>query len=299
MSPSGVHSSKKEEKKPQLIIDGFAVANAILEELKKRILKFKRKPSLAFIRVGEHPPSLTYIRMKQKKCEEVGILSIDREFKETISEENLLKEVALLSQDPSVDGILIQLPLPAHIDTSQVIDHIDPSKDVDGFHPLNMGKLLLGQRDGFFPCTPYGIMTLLARSAIDPSGKHVVILGRSNLVGKPLAALLIQKEKGANATVTLAHKASRDLLRLCQSADILVAAMGAPRFVKEEMVKAGTVVIDVGITRLEGGIVGDVDFERVAPKCAFITPVPGGVGPMTIAMLLSNTVLSFERRRGS
>jgi methylenetetrahydrofolate dehydrogenase (NADP+)/methenyltetrahydrofolate cyclohydrolase len=279
-----------------LIIDGVAVATGIELKLKKTIASFARKPALAFIRVGEHPPSLTYIRMKQKKCVDVGIISIDREFGAAISQKKLLAEIDLLNRDPKVDGILLQLPLPSSIDPFAVLASIDPAKDVDGFHPLNVGKLLIGQSDGFFPCTPYGIVVLLSHAGIDPAGKHVVILGRSNLVGKPLAALLMQKEKGRNATVTVAHSQSRNLVELCQSADILVAAMGVPLFVKEEMVKPGSVVIDVGITRTPSGLVGDVDFASIAPKCAAITPVPGGVGPMTVAMLLSNTVLSFERR---
>lgn len=280
-----------------MIIDGRAIAQKIEQRIQSIVHKLHvRKPALAFIRVGEHPASHSYIRMKKKKCAEVGIVSIDREFPEEISQEKLLEEIEALNQNPLVDGILIQLPLPHQIQTHVVLSAIDPTKDVDGFHPLNVGKLLIGQSDGFFPCTPYGIVLLLSHSGIDPSGKHVVILGRSNIVGKPLAALLMQKQEGRNATVTVAHSQTRNLNALCRSADILVAAMGVPQFVTEEMVQKSAVVIDVGINRVDGKIVGDVDFDRVASKCSAITPVPGGIGPMTIATLLSNTLLSFQRR---
>ncbi len=280
-----------------MIIDGRAIAQKIQQDLKMVTQKIAgRKPSLAFVRVGEHPPSISYIQSKKKKSTEVGILSLDRELPENTSQERLLEEIHLLNQNELVDGILVQLPLPSHINPDAIVSFIDPSKDVDGFHPLNIGKLLIGETDGFFPCTPYGIVTLLSHAKINPSGKHVVILGRSNIVGKPLAALLMQKREGANATVTIAHRQTTQLKELCQTADILVAAMGSPHFVTQEMVTPNTVVIDVGINRIGNKIVGDVDFENVAPKCAAITPVPGGVGPMTIAMLLSNTLLSFQRR---
>lgn len=282
-----------------MIIDGQAIAEKIEEQLKRAIAKIKgRKPSLGFVRVGDHSSSLAYIRRKKKKCAEIGILSIDRELPGNISQETLLEEIIALNQTESLDGILIQLPLPSHIHPHVILSSIDPAKDVDGFHPINMGKLLIGELDGFFPCTPYGIVVLLSHAGIDPSGKHVVILGRSNIVGKPLAALLMQKKEGANATVTIAHSQTHNLKTLCQTADILVAAMGAPHFVTEDMVTPNTVVIDVGITKVDGRIVGDVDFANVAPKCRAITPVPGGIGPMTIAMLLSNTLLSFQRRMG-
>lgn len=280
-----------------MIIDGRAVAQKIEEHLKGAIAKIHgRKPSLAFIRVGEHPASHSYIRMKKKKCAEVGILSVDREFSDEISQDALLREIEALNQNPLVDGILIQLPLPSHINSHEILSAVDPTKDVDGFHPLNVGKLLIGQSDGFFPCTPYGIVVLLSHAGIDPAGKHVVILGRSNIVGKPLAALMMQKQEGRNATVTVAHSQTLNLKALCRTADILIAAMGVPHFVTEDMVRPGTIVIDVGINRIDGAIVGDVDYANVAPKCSAITPVPGGVGPMTIAMLLSNTLLSFQRR---
>jgi methylenetetrahydrofolate dehydrogenase (NADP+) / methenyltetrahydrofolate cyclohydrolase len=280
-----------------MILDGRAVAQKIEEQLKSDIAKTEgRKPGLVFIRVGDDPASLSYVRSKSKKCAEIGIFSADRAFSANISLERLLEEINLLNHNESIDGILVQLPLPSHINPYKVFSFIDPTKDVDGFHPLNVGKLFIGESDGFFPCTPYGIVTLLLHANIDPSGKQVVILGRSNIVGKPLAALLVQKRAGANATVTIAHSQSRNLKTICQTADILVVAMGSPHFVTEELVKPNAVVIDVGINRRDGKIVGDVDFIRVAPKCVAITPVPGGVGPMTIAMLLSNTFLSFQRR---
>lgn len=240
---------------------------------------------------------MAYVRMKKKKCQEIGILSKDIELSETVSEEDLLKEIQHLNEDEAVDGILVQLPLPLHIHSQKILEAIDPNKDIDGFHPMNMGKLLLGDNSGFFSCTPYGITILLKRAGIEVQGKHVVIIGRSNIVGKPLAALLMQKREGSNATVTVLHSASENLNEICKSADILIAAMGSPKFVKKEMVKEGAVVIDVGINKLEGKLVGDVDFENVAPKCSAITPVPGGVGPMTIATLLSNTLLSYQRRK--
>lgn len=280
-----------------MIIDGKAIARKIEQKLKGAIANLQeRRPGLAFVLVGTHPASVAYIRMKKKKCSEVGIISIDKELPEMTSEEELLRVIASLNEDPNVDGILVQLPLPLHIRTTHILESIDPNKDVDGFHPMNVGKLLLGEKSGFFPCTPYGITILLSHSEIKTEGKHVVILGRSNIVGKPLAALLMQKEEGANATVTVAHSATENLHAICASADILIAAMGKPRFVKANMVKRGAVVIDVGINRVEEGLVGDVDFASVAPLCRAISPVPGGVGPMTIAMLLSNTLLSYQRR---
>lgn len=280
-----------------MIIDGRAVAKKIEEQLKSAIVKIGgRKPALAFVRVGDHPASLSYIRMKKQKCAEIGIRSVDRELPAEITQATLLEEIAQLNRDPAIDGVLVQLPLPVHINTQAILEAIDPTKDVDGFHPLNMGKLLIGESDGFFPCTPYGIIILLEHSVINPSGKHVVILGRSNIVGKPLAAMLMQKQAGRNATVTVAHSQTGNLESICASADILIAAMGSAHFVNERMVKSGAVVIDVGINRMGNKIVGDVDYAKVAPKCSAITPVPGGVGPMTIAMLMSNTLLCYQRR---
>jgi methylenetetrahydrofolate dehydrogenase (NADP+)/methenyltetrahydrofolate cyclohydrolase len=235
--------------------------------------------------------------MKKKRCHEVGILSFDHELPYNTSEEALLHLIEELNSDPRIDGILVQLPLPPHIRTLDIVSAIDPRKDVDGFHPLNVGMMLLGESGGFFPCTPLGIQVLLNAAGVVLTGKHVVIVGRSNIVGKPLAALLMQKTPHGNATVTVAHSLSNNLSALCQSADVLIAAIGKPHFITGAMVKEGAVVIDVGINRLPSGqIVGDVDFNLVAPRCSKITPVPGGVGPMTIALLLSNTLLSYTRR---
>jgi methylenetetrahydrofolate dehydrogenase (NADP+)/methenyltetrahydrofolate cyclohydrolase len=279
------------------LLDGTTIAKGIQHQIAHAISHLAhRKPGLAFILVGDNPSSQTYIRMKKKRCDEVGILSFDHTFAQTISEEQLLKEIDRLNQHPAIDGILVQLPLPEHINSMRIMSAVDPKKDIDGFHPLNVGKMLLGETDGFLPCTPLGIQVLLTQAQIPILGKHVVIVGRSNIVGKPLAAILMQKAPHCNATVTVAHSLTQHLKEICLSADILIAAMGRPHFIKADMVKKGAVVIDVGINRLHGSIVGDVDFEAVAPLCASITPVPGGVGPMTIAMLLSNTLLSYQRR---
>jgi methylenetetrahydrofolate dehydrogenase (NADP+)/methenyltetrahydrofolate cyclohydrolase len=276
------------------ILNGKAIAKTIEEEVAAAVQKLKgRAPALAFILVGENPASKSFISMKKKKCHEVGIRSLDRELPATTTEKELLREIERLNRDTTVDGILVQLPLPPHIDPYAITAFIDPAKDVDGFHPLNVGNLLIGRQDSFFPCTPYGIQELLIRSEIPIAGKHVVIMGRSNLVGKPLAALLMQKREGADATVTIAHSRSQNLKALAASADILIAAMGQPHFIGPEMVKPGATVIDVGINRVGSSIVGDVDFDRVVSKCAHITPVPGGIGPMTIAMLLKNTLKSY------
>jgi methylenetetrahydrofolate dehydrogenase (NADP+)/methenyltetrahydrofolate cyclohydrolase len=284
-----------------MIIDGVQIAQQLSHRIKQAISHLAdRKPGLAFIMVGNHPASRTYIQMKKKKCAEVGIVSFDRELPEDTSEQELLKVIDKLNDDPLVDGILVQLPLPPHLTTSTILTAIDPKKDVDGFHPINVGKMLLGEHDGFLPCTPYGIHVLLTQAQVPLLGKHVVIVGRSNIVGKPLAAILMQKEPHCNATVTIAHSMTENLSTICQSADILVAAIGKPKFIQAHMVKKGAVVIDVGINRIESCgkqlIVGDVDYEAVAPLCSKITPVPKGVGPMTIAMLLSNTLLSYQRR---
>jgi methylenetetrahydrofolate dehydrogenase (NADP+)/methenyltetrahydrofolate cyclohydrolase len=233
--------------------------------------------------------------MKKKACTQIGIHSIVEEFAADTNQEVLLQAIDGLNNDPRIDGILVQLPLPSHMDTLAVTRSILPKKDVDGFHPVNLGKLLLGEEDGFPPCTPKGIQLLLEETA-PIEGKHVVIVGRSNIVGKPLAALLVQKKKGANATVTLAHSQSEHLAQITRSADILVAAIGQPRFIRKEMVRPGAIVIDVGINRVEDRLVGDVDFDAVAPIASRITPVPGGVGPMTIAMLMQNTVEGALRR---
>jgi methylenetetrahydrofolate dehydrogenase (NADP+)/methenyltetrahydrofolate cyclohydrolase len=284
-----------------MILDGTSIASAIQDRLTKAIKNHtQRPPGLAFVLVGQNPASRTYTQMKKKRCMEVGIFSIDKEFSETISEKKLIEEIETLNRDPLVDGILVQLPLPAHLSVSKVITTISPQKDVDGFHPYNVGKMLLGERDGFLPCTPLGIQVMLAHAGIQVEGKHVVIVGRSNIVGKPLAALLMQKAPHANATVTVAHASSQHLSQICKTAAILVAAIGKPRFITKEMIKQGAVVIDVGINRSPDSsskhLIGDVDFEQAAPLCSWITPVPGGVGPMTIAMLLANTLLSYQRR---
>jgi methylenetetrahydrofolate dehydrogenase (NADP+)/methenyltetrahydrofolate cyclohydrolase len=280
------------------LIDGTKIAKTIQDQMAKAISSLShRKPGLAFILVGKNPASQTYIRMKKKRCSEVGILSFDCELPEAVTEAQLLEEIKKLNHNPAIDGILVQLPLPEHINTLNIVSAVDPAKDVDGFHPLNVGKMLLGEPGGFLPCTPYGIQVLLTHAQIPVHGKHVVIVGRSNIVGKPLAAILMQKAPHANATVTIAHSQTEHLNEICRSADILVAAMGQPRFIKKEMIREGAVVVDVGINRVQGKIVGDVDFDAVAPLCSHITPVPGGVGPMTVALLLSNTLLSYQRKK--
>ena len=268
-----------------MIIDGKAVADSILEEIKATL---KSRPILTVLQVGEHPASSTYIRMKRKACERVGIESRLVALADSISEKELLNEIDKLNRGDT-SGILLQLPLPAHLDPHRMLEAIDPTKDVDGFHPINMGKLVMGL-PGFIPCTPLGIQVLLERSHIPVEGKRVVIVGRSQIVGMPLATLLMQKRKGCNATVTVAHSCTPNIEEVTREADILVAAMGRPKFIKEPMVKEGAVIIDVGINRLDGKLVGDVDFDALKDKCSAITPVPGGVGPMTVAMLLHNTV---------
>ncbi|MBF8263277.1 MAG: Bifunctional protein FolD [Parachlamydiales bacterium] len=278
-------------------IDGKKIASEILSELKIKIAAFPRQIGLAFILVGENPASQSYVRMKKKTCAELGIRSIVESLSADIASIDLLTLIDQFNRDPLIDGILIQLPLPRHLDPIAINRAIDPAKDVDGFHPINMGKLLLGETDGFIPCTPNGVKVLLERSQIHVGGKHVVIVGRSNIVGKPLAALLMQKKQGCNATVTIAHSQSENLSQITKTADILIAAIGQPRFIRAEMIKPGAVVIDVGINRVQNQIVGDVDYETVAPIASRITPVPGGVGPMTIAMLMENTYESALRRR--
>lgn len=289
-----------------MLLNGKAIAQEIFEEIKKTLSKTTgRKPGLAVLLVGEHSSSKIYVNSKIKACEEVGIHSFKRHLPATISEDDLLREIEQYNVNPDVDGILVQLPLPAHIDATRVTRWIDPSKDVDGFHPVNMGKLLIGESDGFYPCTPLGIKVLLERTEIDVAGKHVVILGRSTIVGKPMAAMLMQNAEGFNATVTLIHRQTpADYVKmLCKTADILIVAIGQPKYVTRDMIKEGVVIVDVGINRanqaeLNSGkkIVGDVDFENVKDLCSFITPVPGGVGPMTIAMLLNNTLKSYQKR---
>ncbi len=290
------------------LIDGRAIAGLIHEETRQavtRLLEGGLQPGLAFVRVGEDPASRVYVGMKEKTCVKLGIHSKTHVLPEDTTDKDLIRFVAGLNADATVHGILVQAPLPGHIDSAAIFNTISPGKDVDGFHPVNMGKLLLGDTDGFVPCTPAGVQELLLRTEVELAGAEVVVLGRGNIVGKPLAALLLQKAKGANATVTLCHSRTRDIAVHCRRADILVAAMGVPKFVKADMVKPGAVVIDVGVNRIgdpaaKNGsrLVGDVDFASVQPLAGKITPNPGGVGPMTIAMLLRNTVRATAAMRG-
>ncbi len=280
------------------ILDGKALSQKILKKLKEQIQNLpKRTPGLIFFLIGDNPASLAYVRMKKKACIEVGIHSEVVQFEKNVDEKTLLQQIIHANSNPSIDGILVQMPLPPHIDSQKITSAIDPKKDVDGFHPMNMGKLLLGQEDGLIACTPLGIHTLLINANISFEKKHVVILGRSSIVGKPLAALLIQKKENYNATVTIAHSMTTNLSSITQSADILITALGKANFIKKEMVKQNVVVVDVGISRIQkenkAYLVGDVDFKNVCEKCSYITPVPGGVGPMTIAMLMKNTYKSF------
>lgn len=282
------------------ILDGAKVAHNILTHLRQKtsqyFASFGRPPGLCFILVGYDSASQIYVGMKKKRCEEVGIFSKIEQFDENVTEKELLDVINRLNHDPAIDGIIVQQPLPPHIDIGAVVEAISVDKDVDGFHPMNVGRLCIGKKNGFIPCTPKGIHRLLLESHLSWSGQHVVIIGRSNLVGKPLSALLMQKTQDANATVTVVHGHTKNLHGITLQADILVAAMGKPCFVKASMVKKGSIVVDVGINRYHEAIVGDVDFNEVAPLVSHITPVPGGIGPMTIAMLLENTVWSFERK---
>jgi methylenetetrahydrofolate dehydrogenase (NADP+)/methenyltetrahydrofolate cyclohydrolase len=290
---------------PAEIIDGKKISSEIKENLKEKIENLKKKeivPGLAAILAGDNPASQVYVNMKAKACEQVGICSEVYRYPKELPESDLLKKIEELNHKESIHGILVQFPTPEQISEEKVILAIDPKKDVDGFHPFNVGMMLAG-KPTFLPCTPLGIQELLLRSGNDPAGKHVVILGRGSLVGRPLAPMLFQKSKGANATVTVCHTATKDLANLTSQADILIAAMGKAKFVTADMVKPGVVVIDVGTNRIKDPstksgyrLVGDVDFDSVKEKANAITPVPGGVGPMTIAMLLSNTVKACEMR---
>lgn len=280
-----------------VIINGKGIAESIQNEIKLQLsLQKGRPPCLAVILVGDHPASHLYVKRKMQSCQWVGIRSLYHNLSLATSEKALVLLIESLNKDPEVDGILVQLPLPPSIDRSTVVNSIAPDKDVDGLHPMNAGKLLLEDPSGFVPCTPLGIKVLLERAKIPVLGKHVVILGRSNLVGKPLAALLMQNQPGANATVTVAHSRTTNIKEICRSANVLVSAIGQPKFVSADMVNSECYVIDVGINSIDGKIVGDVDFAQVKEVCAAITPVPGGVGPMTIAMLLSNTLKSYFSR---
>lgn len=286
------------------LIDGRAIAEDLHRETRERVDALKRRgiePGLVFIRVGEDPASRVYVGMKEKTSQRLGIRSSTEVLKEEASEGELLGLIGKFNADPRVHGILVQAPLPRQIDEAKVYSAVRPEKDVDGFHPVNMGKLLLGDASGFVPCTPAGVHELLIRSGIQIPGASVVILGRGNIVGKPMAALLMRKERHASATVTVCHSQSRNIEEHCRRADIIIAAMGAARFVKANMVKTGATVIDVGVNRItdtsaKGGsrLVGDVDFDNVRGLAGKITPNPGGVGPMTIAMLLRNTVRAAE-----
>ncbi len=285
------------------IISGAEVAQQIRKELVGRISELKSKgvtPGLVVVLVGDNPASQSYVGMKGRACQELGIFSETIRLPANTWEEELLEIIDRLNMDEKVHGILVQLPLPPHINENEVLLKIDPDKDVDGFHPVNVGKMLIGE-PGFLPCTPHGVQEMLIRTGHSPEGKHVVVVGRSNIVGKPVAAILMQKKKGANATVTVCHSRTTDLPSITRMADILIAAIGVPRFIKADMVKDGVVVIDVGSNRMDDPTakkgyrwVGDVDFDKLKEKAAAITPVPGGVGPMTIIMLMQNTVLSAE-----
>jgi methylenetetrahydrofolate dehydrogenase (NADP+)/methenyltetrahydrofolate cyclohydrolase len=286
------------------LIDGKKVAADIKEELKQAVAELVKKgknvPGLVTILVGDNPASDSYVKSKAKSCLEIGMHSKIEKLSEDTSEAELLELIEKYNKDKAYHGILVQLPVPKHINEDKIIDAISPQKDVDGFHPISVGNLVIG-KDTFAPCTPAGIQELLIRYGIETKGRHVVVLGRSNLVGKPITNIMLQKKEGANAVVTICHSAAKNLAQYTIQADILIAAIGSPNFVKAGMVKDGVVVIDVGINRVEDiskpkgyRIVGDVDFENVAPKSSYITPVPGGVGLMTVAMLLKNTFKAYS-----
>ena len=289
------------------LILGKDIGNQIREELKHEVEDLKKKgvhPGLAVVLVGEDPGSVSYVTGKATACHELGIHEETFKLPATTSESDLLALVDKLNVDPKFNGILVQLPLPKHIDSNKVLLRMNPEKDVDGFHPMNVGRLMVGE-PVFLPCTPAGIQQMLVRSGNDPSGKHVVICGRSNIVGKPMANILFQKAKGANATVTLVHTGTKDMASITRQADIIIAAMGSPKAITADMVREGAVVIDVGVNRIPDPtapkgtrLVGDVDFEHVKEKASVITPVPGGVGPMTITMLMVNTVRAAKAAHG-
>ena len=275
------------------IIDGKAVSQKIKEQVKTRVEKLKEQdvvPGLAVVLIGENSASHTYVKNKKKTCEALGMRSDLHQFPDTMSEAELLSTIEGLNNDPAIHGILVQLPLPAHIDEFKVILAIDPAKDVDGFHPISVGNMMIG-REAFLPCTPHGIMKLLEHYEIDPAGKHTVVIGRSNIVGKPVGQLMLQK----NSTVTYCHSKTKDLASFTKQANILIAAIGRAKFIDHTYIKPGAVIIDVGMNRDENGkLCGDVDFADVQETASFVTPVPGGVGPMTIAMLMENTLQSAE-----
>jgi len=291
-----------------ILIDGKAIAQKTYAESKAAIAGLKARgvtPGLAVVLIGDDPASRAYVRSKDKMCLDLGMFSVKHELPADTTQAAVIDLVRQLNADPAIHGILVQSPPPPHIDERLIVETIDPRKDVDGFHPINVAKLALGDADGFVPCTPLGCQRLLIESGIETAGANVVVLGRSMIVGKPMALLLMNKGQGGDATVTVAHSRTRDLAGVCRGADILIAAIGRPEFVKADFVKDGAVVIDVGINRVEDAahpkgykIVGDVAFAEVAPRCRAITPVPGGVGPMTIAMLMANTVASAKRTLG-
>src|SRR5438045_3509789 len=288
------------------LIEGRTIAEKVYGELRSEIAALKetgRTPGLAVVLVGDNPASRAYVRSKDKMCRDLGLHSVKLELPADTTQDALLARVKELNRDPSIHGILVQSPPPQHIDEAAIVRAIDPAKDVDGFHPINVAKLALGDESGFVPCTPLGCQRLLIESGIEISGAHAVVLGRSMIVGKPLALLLMRKGKGGDATVTVVHSRSKDLTQITRSADIRIAAIGQPEFVRSEHVRDGAVVIDVGINRVDGAtsergyrLVGDVAFDEASEKASAITPVPGGVGPMTIAMLMSNTVKACRQQ---
>jgi methylenetetrahydrofolate dehydrogenase (NADP+)/methenyltetrahydrofolate cyclohydrolase len=287
------------------IIDGAALARTILDEVAedvKRLVASGRQPGLAVVIVGDDPASQVYVRSKGKACTDAGMHSETIRLPEDTSQAQLLETVDRLNRDPAIHGILVQLPLPRHLDEHEVLLRIDPAKDVDGFHPVNVGKVAIGDPSGFRPCTPYGVQQMLVREGIETSGAHAVVVGRSNIVGRPMASLLLANGPGGNATVTVCHSRTRDLGAVTRTANIVIVAIGKPEFLTADMVREGVVVIDVGINRVADAsnargyrLVGDVAFDEVARKAAAITPVPGGVGRMTIAMLMKNTVQACEQ----
>jgi len=288
------------------LIDGNATAESILAQIATEVAKISgRPPCVAFVRVGEDPASVYYVAKKEKTAAQVGMKSRLELLPESTTQAELLVKIDQLNRDPAVDGILVQSPLPRHMNETTVFNHVHPDKDVDGFNTINIGKLVQEDADGFVACTPAGIIELIRRAGVETDGRHVVVVGRSLIVGKPVGLLLLQKGNPGNATVTFCHSRTRDLPTVTRSADILIAAIGRPRFITADMVKDGATVIDVGINRVPDAtkksgycIVGDVDFDAVAPRVARITPVPGGVGPMTVAMLMSNTLKAWKKRHG-
>lgn len=289
------------------ILDGKELAADMRAEMKLEVARLKQEhdlvPCLAVVLVGDNPASVSYVKGKQKACKEVGLDSRELKFDADLSEAELLRVVVELNGDDEIDGILVQLSLPEGIDEDRILNAIDPDKDVDGLHPVNLGRLMRGE-EGFQPCTPRGVQEILVRSGIEVEGRHVVVVGRSTLVGRPVANILTQKSAGANATVTICHTGTRDLVSFTRQADILIVAAGSPRMITAEMVKEGATVIDVGVEQVADPsrkrgyrLVGDVDFDGVREKAGAITPVPGGVGPMTITLLLSNTILAAKRAR--